>query len=294
MRILILGATGMLGHALLARCATEFDAIGTVRGYAAPLRGHPAFRGAHLIGNVTADRPETLETAMNITRPDVVVNCIGAVKQRSEGNDPATALRVNGVFPHRAAAIVAERGARFIHLSTDCVFSGKLGRPYLESDLPDATDIYGRSKLVGEVTTAGALTLRTSMIGWELGEPTGFLEWAASQKGKTVQGFRNALFSGLTTPALADRIAGLIRDHAGLRGLWHVAAQPINKRDLLERLNDKLALNLDIQPADTPVIDRRLDAGCLGLETGLQPPSWDEMLDQLAQTPRQPRIQPGE
>ena len=285
-RILVLGATGMLGHRLVGRCAAEVATFGTVRRDAAMLGGHPAFDRAELIGDVSAERPDSAMAAIDRVGPDVVVNCIGVVKQRAEARDPITSLEVNGLFPHLLARHCAKRGVRLIHLSTDCVFSGRLGRPYAETDLADPPDLYGRSKLVGEIAEAPALTLRTSMIGWELGAGTGLLEWAASQAGSKVQGFTHALFTGFTTDALAEAILTVIRDHADLNGLWHLAAPAISKYDLLQRLDRILDLKLEITVSDTPAIDRRLDDSRLRERTELVTPGWDEMLERLAAAPR--------
>lgn len=287
-RVLVLGATGMLGHRLMARFRQHWEVAGTVRGDAGALRGHSAFAGATLYGGVGANAPECAIGVIDAFRPQVIVNCIGIVKQRPEASDPVEALTVNGLFPHRIAAAAKQRGLRFIHLSTDCVFSGRLGRPYREHDIADAEDLYGRSKLVGEPTGPGALTLRTSIIGWELNRPTGLLEWTASQAGRAVHGYRQALFSGFTTDRLAELVAFLIAKRPELWGLRHAAAEGIDKLDLLMRLNRALSLGVAITPSDEPRIDRRLDSGLLTGETGWEPPGWDSMIDELCRAPRYP------
>jgi dTDP-4-dehydrorhamnose reductase len=182
------------------------------------------------------------------------------------------------------AALCARRGIRLIHVSTDCVFSGRRGS-YTERDEPDPVDLYGRSKLLGEPSGPGVLTLRTSMIGWELsGRRQGLLEWFASQAGATVDGYTRAIFSGPTAPVLARVIVDVAERHPNLEGLWHVGAEPIAKHDLLLRLRDALALPVEVAPKDEVVIDRSLDSSRFRAETGWSSPSWDEMVAELAAT----------
>lgn len=276
--VLVLGAGGMLGHKLWQHLQDRGDAWATVRSRAE--LPSALFAGPRVIEGVDAFVFESIERAIAQARPAVVVNCIGVVKQLAAAKDPVTSITINALLPHRLHAACQAAGARLVHISTDCVFSGDKGR-YRESDRPDAHDLYGRSKLLGEATD-GALTLRTSIIGRELRSQSGLVEWFLSQRGKRVQGFTGAIFSGVTTAVLASLITELIDRQAPLEGLFHVAAEPINKYDLLDRLNRAFGARATIEPSDALRIDRSLDGSALTHATGWTAPSWDEMIDRLA------------
>ncbi len=242
MKVLILGGSGMLGHQLWEVLSPRFDAFVSLR------RATSFFTKEldqkRIIAGVSAEDFDSVIQAFARVQPDVVVNCIGVVKQQGAAKDPVACLSINSLFPHRLARLCQAARSRLIHVSTDCVFSGKKGN-YTESDFPDADDLYGRSKLLGEVQGPGCLTLRTSIIGRELHTKQGLIEWFLSNEGKTVTGYRNAIFSGLTTQALSDLIARLILEFPDLEGLWHVAAVPINKFDLLSLVRDTFGKHRD-------------------------------------------------
>ena len=280
MRVMVIGATGTLGHRLCLDWAERFECWGTVR---APVEDPVAelLAPVRLIAGISAEDPDTLRSALERARPDVVVNCVGAVKQAEEGQQPIPAIRINSLFPHELAAACRESSARMIHVSTDCVFSGERGR-YSEQDVPDAADLYGRSKLLGEISGEGLLTLRTSLIGRELRSSLGLLEWLISNRGGSVKGFSRAVFSGLTTIALASEIGVVIEEHPGLDGIWHLASEPIDKLELLTELERALELGIGIVPDDSVMVDRSLDSTRLCRETGRQPRRWDQMVDELA------------
>lgn len=280
MRVMVIGATGTLGHRLCLEWAERFECWGTVR---TPVEDPVAelLASTRLIAGITAEEPSTLRRALEQARPEVVVNCVGAVKQADAGQQPIPAIRINSLFPHELAAACRESSVRMIHVSTDCVFSGERGR-YSEQDAPDAPDLYGRSKLLGEVSGEGLLTLRTSLIGRELRSSLGLLEWLISNRGGSVRGFSRAVFSGLTTIALASEIGVLIEQHPGLEGVWHLASEPIDKLALLAMLERELKLGIEIVPDDSVIVDRSLDSTRLCRATGRQPRRWDEMVEGLA------------
>lgn len=280
-RVLVLGGTGMLGHVLWRTCNERFDAYATVRGDELEGEAAAALDPDRTVTGVRAEDPQSLTRALDATRAEAVVNCIGVVKQVVD--DPVATIRVNSLFPHELAAACRERGARLIHLSTDCVFSGCRGG-YAERDLPDPQDLYGRSKLLGEPAMPGAVTIRTSMIGRELATSHGLLEWFLAQRGGSVRGFTRALFSGPTTPVLSRAIADLLEHHRELEGLWHVGADPIAKHDLLVRLRDAFEIEIEIEPDDALAIDRSLDPSRFREATGWIAPSWDDMVAELAAT----------
>jgi dTDP-4-dehydrorhamnose reductase len=275
-RVLVLGATGMLGHVVADRFSRRFEVHAGVRDVGRARRLGVA--GEHHA--VEAAQPRSVEALVEAVRPDVVVNAVGLVKQLEEASRAVSSITLNSLLPHVVAEACAAAGSRLIHVSTDCVFSGALEPPraYREDDVPDARDLYGRSKLLGEVLEGPALTLRTSIIGRELDRASGLMEWFASQDGAAVNGFTNAYFSGLTTRALARVMEHLVVDHQALSGLYHVSAAPISKYDLLVRLRDALELASEIRPVDEPRINRALDSTRFRTATGIAVPSWDEMI----------------
>ena len=282
-RILVVGANGMLGHQAIRVLAPDFEVWGSCRHpQDLPDLGVPADR---IVGGLDAMRAEAAYTLIEQVKPDLVLNAAGIVKQRAAAKAAIPSVSVNSLWPHVLADACATRGARMVHVSTDCVFSGSRGQ-YVESDVPDAFDLYGRSKLLGEVTDQDhVVTLRTSIIGWQLGEPTGLVAWFAAHRGEPLKGFTRAVFSGLTTRALAEVIRDVIVQDASLSGLWHVSSHPIDKYTLLAQLSGYLAWDVDLRRVDEPIIDRSLDSTRFRERTGWTPPSWDEMLEELAREP---------
>lgn len=281
MRTLILGGSGMLGHKLWQTFSQRFDAYATLRRESAAYAHFGLFDEGRAVGNVRAEDFDSVVRALSSVQPEVVVNCIGIVKQDSAAKDPVASITVNSLFPHRVARLCRTRGTRFIHLSTDCVFSGRKGN-YSERDVPDASDLYGRTKLLGEVDEPHCLTIRTSMIGRELTCSHGLIEWFLAQKGKRVRGFRRATFSGFTTLALAEIIADIIADQRDLSGIMHVAAEAINKFDLLSLVKAAYQLDVEIEPDEEFFCDRSLDGSRFGSATGFVPTPWPEMIEGMA------------
>ena len=276
-KVLVLGATGMLGNAVLRSFADSdhFDVAGTARSWSTARLLPPQVQDRVLVG-VDVENPDSLMRAFNHARPDVVVNCIGVVKQLADANDPLVALPLNAILPHRIARLCALVSARFVHISTDCVFSGRRGL-YVEGDQPDATDLYGRSKLLGEVDAPHAITLRTSIIGHELAGAHGLVGWFLSQK-QAVKGYRRAVFSGVPTVELARIIRDFVIPDGSLHGLHHVSAAPIDKFELLSLVGDVYDHRIGIAADDTLVIDRSLDSSRFRAATGYVPPSWPDLI----------------
>lgn len=288
-RILILGATGMLGHKLCQQLpGLGHDVAGSVRSDPKPLRKHEAvFSRTRLIGGVDAHDPVALERVVKKSSAEVVVNCIGVIKQLRSAQDRYLSVELNSALPHRLARICKSAGVRLIHLSTDCVFDGTQGN-YRESDPSDARDLYGKSKYLGETDEAedAAVTLRTSMIGRELRRPThGLVEWLLSQNGRTVRGFSKAVFSGFTTHEMARLIGTVAAKGCSLRGTVHAAAAPITKYDLLGKIRDAYGLDVTVQRYVEFVCDRSLMVDQLSEATGYTPPSWDTMIREMAADP---------
>jgi len=275
-----MGASGMLGHTLLRRLGESFSVAGTVRGDPARWSSHPALGGARLIGEVDAAKPDGVARALDREAPDVVLNCIGMIKQAEHGQDPRACITLNALFPHQLAALCRERSVRLIHFSTDCVFSGRRGS-YVEDDVPDATDVYGRSKALGEVTGAGCVTLRSSIIGPELARGASLLDWFLSQRGGRISGFAHAIFSGFTTSAMADVVRLVVETTPPADGLWHVSSDPISKYDLLKLVDRALGLGIRIDRDEAFHCDRSLDSSRFRRAFQYRPPSWPQMIDSL-------------
>ena len=281
-RVLILGAGGMLGHKLWQVLRHRFDVYATVRQDYQAYAPYQLFNAENLRTGVDALQFSSVVATVQEIQPDVVVNCIGMIKQLPLAEDPVGTIEINSLFPHRLAQICAAMGVWLIHLSTDCVFSGRKGH-YTEDDVPDPDDLYGRTKLLGEVSQDGCITLRTSMIGRELRSRTGLLEWFLAQQGIQVQGYVNAVFSGFTTLALARILGDLIDGGKGTSGLHHLSAEPINKYDLLLRLRQAFGLQIEIEPYKAYHCDRSLDSTRFRFLTGFIPPTWDQMLEDLVE-----------
>ena len=282
MRLLILGGSGMLGHQLWRGLHAQHDTWVTLRRPVADFAVHNLFDEAKAIqfDDITDDT--ALERTLGQAKPEAVINCVGLIKQRDEASDEALTLRVNAEFPHRLAKRCGEAGARLIHFSTDCIFAGTKGN-YTESDPSDAADLYGQSKHQGEVADAHSVTLRTSVIGHELGTNLALLDWFLSQRGQAINGYTKAIYSGFTTLEMARIVDRILTQHTDLSGVWHVASQPISKFGLLQLCREKLGWEGVIEPNDEFVCDRSLNADRFNQATGYTPPSWEAMISELAQ-----------
>jgi dTDP-4-dehydrorhamnose reductase len=280
MKVLVLGANGMLGNAV-TRILSEkrdWEVFGTLRSWGME-RFFPREIAKSLVIGVDVDNLDTVVRAFEQIRPDVVVNCIGLVKQLADANDPLLAIPINALLPHRLAKICELSGARLIHMSTDCVFSGEKGG-YRESDLADARDLYGLSKYLGEVDYPHAVTLRTSLIGHELLSAHGLVDWFLSQQGKC-NGYTRAIFSGLPTVTLAEIIRDVVIPRPDLHGVYHVASSPIAKYDLLKLIAEIYGKKIEIVPDERLVINRSLNAEKFYKATDYIPPSWPDLVKSM-------------
>ncbi len=278
MKILILGITGMLGNTIFRFLSNtdQYEVFGTARTESI-LRYLNTNRP--IITGIDVTNHDSLVHSFSIVQPDVVINCIGLVKQLSDSNNPLYAVPINTLLPHRLAVLCRATKTRLIHISTDCVFSGKIGG-YLETDIPDATDLYGRSKLLGEVHYPNTITLRTSIIGHEINGNKSLLNWFLSQE-KSTKGFRKAIFSGLPTVEIARIISDYVIPNAKLEGLYHVASEPINKYNLLSEIAKIYNKSIEIIPDDNLVIDRSLNANKFRNDADYTPPDWPELIKKM-------------
>jgi dTDP-4-dehydrorhamnose reductase len=280
MRILVLGASGMLGNAMVRVLAEkkDFEVYGTVR--ASSVCGLFSEEiASRLITGCDVGDHDALVKAFSRVRPEVVINCIGLVKQVADAEDPLQAIRINALLPHQLAGMCSLAGARLVHISTDCVFSGDRGG-YSEADQSDARDLYGKSKFLGEVNYQHAITLRTSIIGHELLSAHGLIEWFLSRQGQC-KGFTKAIFSGLPTAVLAQVIRDVVIPRPSLHGVYHVASEPISKYQLLKLVAEIYGKSIEILPDDSLVIDRSLNAERFGNATGYLSPSWPDLVREM-------------
>ena len=287
MRILVLGATGMLGHRLLLGLdKLGYEVMAGVRRDVSddePFRRWPVLADRNrLVTGLDAYQLDAFRHILTKIRPDVIVNCIGLIKQIDASRSSVSSITLNALLPHALEEMVADWNGWLIHFSTDCVFRGDRGG-YTEHDECDATDWYGRTKAMGEVVGDHALTLRTSIIGRELRQHCSLLDWFLAQNGRTVRGFARAIYSGLTTREMVNVIDLLLRQNFGLNGLFQVASEPVDKYSLLHRIREALSLRIEIERDETVQIDRSLDATRFFYTTGYQAPSWDQMIEGLAE-----------
>jgi len=281
MKILVLGITGMLGSAIFRRLSGNglYQVFGTMRS-AAGKRYFPRFNDTRLITNLDVLDPDALISVFESVRPNVVVNCVGLIKQHAEVNDPLIALPINAMLPLRLARLCGMCNARMIHFGTDCVFSVVPGM-LVKKDLTDARDLYGKSKFIGEVSDAPhVVTLRTSIIGHELDSNLALIDWFLSQTG-TVKGYSKAIFSGLTTCEMARVVDEFVISLDTLSGMYHVSVNPISKFSLFQLVAKVYRHDVEIVPDEAVCIDRSLDSSRFCKATGYVPPEWPALIDEM-------------
>jgi dTDP-4-dehydrorhamnose reductase len=281
MKILILGGDGMLGHQLLIAYQQRHDVRVTLRRDLNDYDSCGLFNTENSYAGVDVRNNNRLVEVFSEFHPEAVINAVGIVKQHVEAKVAIPSLEINALLPHRLALLCRATGARLVHLSTDCVFSGKKGN-YIETDESDAHDLYGKTKHLGELHEDHCLTLRTSIIGLELSRCKSLVEWFLTQKG-AIKGFQKAIFSGFTTIEMSRIIENLLINYPDASGLYNVASFPINKYELLLLLKNKLELDINIHPDESVKIDRSLDSSRFQKEFNYSPPPWDSMIEELAQ-----------
>ena len=281
MKVLVLGVTGMLGSTLFRYFSadTNFHVWGTLRSPTG-LKYFSSDAHSRLLSHIDVLDADDLVSVMNSVRPDIVINCVGLIKQLADAKDPLTVLPINAIFPHRLAKLCALANARLVHISTDCVFSGRKGM-YSEGDASDAEDLYGKSKYIGELhDDSHAVTLRTSIIGHELQSSESLIDWFLCQK-NSMKGYEKAVFSGLPTIELARVIKDYVIPKPELNGLYHVSVEPIDKLSLLKLVAKTYNKEIDIVPDDQVCIDRSLDSSRFQQATGYIPPSWPDLVKSM-------------
>jgi len=277
-RVLILGITGMLGYTLYRYLGNreEFEVFGTCRNSNFGKRNLSQNEKDNIISDVTAENLDSIIRAVAKSKPTIIINCIGLIKQLASAKNPLLAISINALLPHRIVALCKAVNIRLIHFSTDCVFSGSKGN-YNEDDTPDAVDLYGRTKLLGEIIGPNVLTIRTSIIGHELSSAISLIDWFLSQTGP-VHGYATAIYSGFPTIEMARILADFIIPNNSLNGLYHVASEPISKLDLLRLVAKHYGKIIDIIPDYNVTIDRSLDSTRFSTTTGYTAPGWDQLV----------------
>ena len=280
MKILILGGSGMLGHKLIEILSQNHEVFATYRAEVANYEKYEFVNTKNSYGNIDVLELDKVENVVAEVEPDFVLNAIGLIKQKKDSKNYISSLKINSLLPHQFAEICNKFGAKLVTFSTDCVFDGAKGN-YLETDEPNATDLYGKTKELGEVTGSNHITLRTSIIGRELSTSHSLIEWFLSNCGKRIKGYTKAIYSGFPTIEIADILENFIFPNNNLKGLWHVSSEPINKFELLTLLKQKLKLDIEIEPFDDFAIDRSLNSERFQKETGYNPPSWDKLVNKM-------------
>lgn len=277
MKILVLGVSGMLGSSIFRSFNDrKKNVYGTLRNEKY-LQYFDKKYMDRLVSNCDVNDFDKLQNTILSIKPDVIINCVGLIKQVSQAHDSVDMININALLPHKLKNVATSAGARLIHISTDCIFSGKKGG-YTENDCSDATDIYGKSKYLGEVDGLNCITLRTSLIGHELQSKNSLVEWFLNQQHEC-EGYTKAIFSGFPTSILADIIADIIIPDENLNGIFHVAAEPISKFDLLHLVAKIYSKDITIKPCGTVEINRSLCAEKFNKLTGYKAPCWEDMIE---------------
>ena len=280
-KVLILGATGMLGHVMLKQLSLHpnLEVYATVRSSKNLHKWFPQILIKKIINDVDVSKTDKVISLIASLAPDFVINCIGVTRQTQIADDYLSAININACLPHHLSSICKIANARLIHISSDGVFDGSKGM-YSEQDKICAVDFYGMTKFLGEISDSHCLTLRISIIGHELEGHYRFVEWFLSQNGK-VKGYKRAIYSGFPTVELAKIIIDYVLPNENLTGIYHVSSEPISKFDLLHLIANRYAKKIEIQPFGEPVIDRSLDSSAFRSFTGYTPPSWPELVDKM-------------
>lgn len=284
-RILVLGANGMLGGSIFRYFSAlpSYEVIGSVRSAEAEtiLR-----RGGYtnIVSSVDAYQFITIERLIQEMKPDIVINCIGVIKQLESAKSPIRSIEINSILPHKLAKACSANRARLIHFSTDCVFDGAQGM-YNEWQSPNSNDLYGRSKLLGEVDYGEHLTLRTSIIGHELNSHVSLVDWFLNQEG-SVSGYAKAIFSGLPTIYVAEFLDKYVLDKC-LTGLFHLSVEPIDKYSLLSLIAEVYDKSINLERSENVIIDRSLDSSKLRKAVGFQPLQWRKLVEKMYDEYRQ-------
>jgi dTDP-4-dehydrorhamnose reductase len=270
----------MLGHTLFYELLKkDFNVHGTVRNISSISNCFPKELLERVIDNIDADDINSIKQIIDEYNPDIVINCIGIIKQLPISKEPLPVIAVNSLFPHQVASICCEKNCRMLHISTDCVFDGKKGS-YTEDDKLSAEDLYGISKYMGEVKYAHTLTIRTSIIGHELNSNLSLIDWFLSQE-SAVNGYTNAIYTGFPTVEIANIIANYVIPDQNLSGLYQVSSNPISKYELLKIVSEVYSKKIEIKQYDNFYDNKSLVSERFKLKTGYKPPDWKKLIEEM-------------
>lgn len=282
MKLLILGVSGLIGHKLLQELSVDHEVFGTLHKTKAQYNNLTLFANSNIIEGVDVLNFEKLTGVLQAINPDVVLNCVGITKRKINRNNTQEVIETNAVFPHKLANWAKNHNKRVIHFSSDCVFNGKVGN-YTEESLTTAEDLYGRTKALGEIQCSHTLTIRSSFIGQELFDKTELLDWVLTQDGKQIKGFKNVLYSGVSTIFMAKVVNDIISNYPQLSSLYQLAPEvPISKYDLICIAKKVFGLEIDIIPETNYVHQPTLNGAKLKSAIRLKIPSWEQMMEELA------------
>lgn len=282
MRVLVLGASGLIGHTLVRELSRYYEVYGTLH-FSKSHYDNIFFRKHSFIFDIDIMNFDIVKGIIYALKPDYIINCVGITKRKIDKQNIEDATFVNACFPHKLVRFAQLNENRVIHFSTDCVFDGKKGN-YLEEDLTTAEDIYGRTKALGEIINYNnCLTIRSSFIGQELYSKTELLDWFLSQDGNSIKGFKNTLYSGVSTIFMTKVVRKVIDSFPEISGLYNLAPSiPISKYDLLNLAKDIFDVHVKIIPDYSIIHKPTLDGSKFKEITGIVIPDWREMLEELA------------
>lgn len=283
-KILILGVSGMLGHRMWRTfAATTYQIVGTVRKNKDHYKALGLPKTENLVDNMNVEDLENLKLLLDREKPNVVINCVGLTLRKKDLTDIEKCYRINSMLPQYLDQWCSQNQSKLIHFSTDCVFDGKKGSTYLETDMPSAFDHYGMSKFLGEAKTGRNLTLRLSIVGRELENKTELIEWIFSQAHKNASGYANVFYTGLTTQRVSAEVLKIIEKFPELSGVYQVSSEKISKYDVIQKINEKFNLGIQLQKNVEYKSDKSLDCSRYKKATGYEQPTWDNMIEELYQ-----------
>ena len=275
MRILILGADGMIGHKI-AQSLEDFELILASR-KSISLKSIGIIKGKMVQHNLITD---SLDLLLDSTTPDIIINCAGITTRRGVEDNIVNTRLLNSELPHKLDSWANLNSKKLIHFSTDCIFSGNRGN-YLDNDFADADDIYGKSKALGEVDSPNTLTLRCSMIGRELYNFTELFEWLKKNKNTKIEGYSNTFYSGITTVRMGIILNQILKKNLNLSGIYNISSTPISKFDLLTKLSNAFNLNVEVKQNTNNKSNKVLISEKFTEITGIYPPNWDDLISEF-------------
>jgi dTDP-4-dehydrorhamnose reductase len=273
MKVLILGADGMIGH--------KMAQIFSINNFNLFLnsRSNPYFFQKSFPKSTIYNfdfLKQNIEELLQKCTPDFIINAAGITIRRGADNNLDT-KSLNSFLPQKIDSWCKTYGKKQILFSTDCVFSGKKGN-YNDLDTPDASDNYGRSKGNGEINSINTLTIRSSMIGREVYNKTELLEWVISNKKNTIKGFDGVIYSGVTTLWMSSLMIEIVKNYQDLSGIYNISSSPISKFNLIKKINHYFKLHINLVKDSSYSSNKSLNSDRFFSKTKLKKPDWDDML----------------